>query len=299
MYDGNGNFVVSSGWMGYADYSGPWGGSLNTITSKTLTFIKANPGSYTLRVSTSTQDYSDAWEATINCSNTGYSGIDLFKAIYFFDGHAAAQIPYFSSIRNIKSQFSSEEENSRQNFISEITTIVQNLSPDFFNRFKQNIYSNNLDAIDAIIDEGAGLLLAAVINSSYGQAYQQANNIGETIDPSLYDFNSVDGINNYLKDFGNAAQSNREVIIPDRQMCLIYAVHIAVAVYWVAAVAQIYAVANAAAIVNVSAIAVAYVAVYATVHFWGPSAGTPTPTIRFEREKLVLDISDHIVTTTN
>lgn len=30
VYDEDGNFVTSSGWMGYANYYGPWGSSLNT-----------------------------------------------------------------------------------------------------------------------------------------------------------------------------------------------------------------------------------------------------------------------------
>jgi hypothetical protein len=67
VYDVNNNFVASSGWMGYAQYPGPWGMSLNTTQSKTLTFNKGTINSYTLRVETVTQYVSDAWEAGINC----------------------------------------------------------------------------------------------------------------------------------------------------------------------------------------------------------------------------------------
>lgn len=66
VYDAASNLVVSSAWMGYATYYGPWGASLNTPQSKTISFSKTST-SYVLRVQTITQGYSDSWEASISC----------------------------------------------------------------------------------------------------------------------------------------------------------------------------------------------------------------------------------------
>lgn len=67
IYDERGNLVASSGWMGYANYTGPWGQSLNSPQTKTLSFLKSSR-SYTLRVETVTDGYSDYWGASISCS---------------------------------------------------------------------------------------------------------------------------------------------------------------------------------------------------------------------------------------
>lgn len=70
VYDANNNLVAYSGWMGYATYSGPWGMSLNTQQSKVISFVMncSASSTYTLKVETSTQNYSDAWDASISCS---------------------------------------------------------------------------------------------------------------------------------------------------------------------------------------------------------------------------------------
>lgn len=54
--------------MGYAAYPGPWGMSLNTPQSKTISFNKGIVNAYTLRVQTVTQGYSDAWDASVGCT---------------------------------------------------------------------------------------------------------------------------------------------------------------------------------------------------------------------------------------
>lgn len=67
VYDDEGKLVISSGWMGYATYPGPWGSSLNTSQSKSLIFTKTKP-TYSLRIETVIQNNSDSWNASISCS---------------------------------------------------------------------------------------------------------------------------------------------------------------------------------------------------------------------------------------
>lgn len=67
IYDSLGGTVAYTSWMGYVSYPGPWGMSLNTPQTQTLSFTKDIMSSYTLKVETSTQGYSDSWFANVNC----------------------------------------------------------------------------------------------------------------------------------------------------------------------------------------------------------------------------------------
>jgi hypothetical protein len=75
IYDGNGNLVLTSGWIGYANYPGEWGSSLSTSYNViTLPWAKAT-NTYQLLVETQTPpnyNYSpteDYWSATWSCQN--------------------------------------------------------------------------------------------------------------------------------------------------------------------------------------------------------------------------------------
>lgn len=76
LYDANGTYITGTSWMGYANYSGPWGSSLNTAGNQILTFTTGSTSSYSLRVETITQDYSDSWTAGIGCTAPVPQSID-------------------------------------------------------------------------------------------------------------------------------------------------------------------------------------------------------------------------------
>lgn len=65
--DASGNAVASSAWMGYATYSGPWGMSLNTPETGTLSFTRGTSAYFTFIVETSVSSSSDSYNANINC----------------------------------------------------------------------------------------------------------------------------------------------------------------------------------------------------------------------------------------
>lgn len=69
VYDKARNFVASTDWIGYSSNSGPWGTSLNGPGTKTLTFSKGATDTYYLSVETVTQGITDAWEASVGCTN--------------------------------------------------------------------------------------------------------------------------------------------------------------------------------------------------------------------------------------
>lgn len=73
VYDENDNLVYSTGWVGQATYSGPWGASLNTASTGVAGFSR-DPGStfYKLLVeagpASPTSPISDSWSASFSCA---------------------------------------------------------------------------------------------------------------------------------------------------------------------------------------------------------------------------------------
>ena len=72
LYD-NGLLIDTSGWKGIAPYGGPWGGSLNTPVTGTITFVPILGHAYQLLIEVgpagpSPYDVSDNFFVTIVCS---------------------------------------------------------------------------------------------------------------------------------------------------------------------------------------------------------------------------------------
>jgi RHS repeat-associated protein len=75
IYDASGSFVASTGWIGNANYPGPWGSSLNQPSHQFMTFTKGASATYKLRVETVTSTTtSDAWFASLTCGASPNGG---------------------------------------------------------------------------------------------------------------------------------------------------------------------------------------------------------------------------------
>lgn len=74
VYDNTGKQIVTSGWIGTANYAGPWGASLSTASTMTLAFTKGTISIYVLKVETYLQSTTDTWNAIINCSSLSSGG---------------------------------------------------------------------------------------------------------------------------------------------------------------------------------------------------------------------------------
>lgn len=78
VYNSAGSLVANSGWKGVANYSGPWGTSLNTSTSGTFTFLKSTSGGdgryYYIETEHAGSSTSDSWTASMTCTITSNGG---------------------------------------------------------------------------------------------------------------------------------------------------------------------------------------------------------------------------------
>lgn len=68
IYEGT-NLLVSSDWIGVANYAGPWGTAINIPATSLLSFIKGTSNSYTLIIETAPQGLTDTWNVSISCAS--------------------------------------------------------------------------------------------------------------------------------------------------------------------------------------------------------------------------------------
>lgn len=92
IYDSNGNLIVTSGWRGVAAYPGPWGGSLNTTTTGSISFT-ATDCFYRLLVESNTNtSYADAFSVSIACPTEGDPVIPTITYISCSNGYGSYRI---------------------------------------------------------------------------------------------------------------------------------------------------------------------------------------------------------------
>lgn len=88
VYNSENVQVADTGWVGVADYAGPWGASLNTSISGTVTFPKASGDGrffYLLVEHAGHATITDSWQVTLNCSTESGATVptyDLKAYIY-------------------------------------------------------------------------------------------------------------------------------------------------------------------------------------------------------------------------
>jgi hypothetical protein len=80
VYNSDDSLITSSGWKGSADYDGPWGDSLNTLTTGTISFNKSIAGGnqrwyYVTVEHAGNATTSDSWTATLSCAAGGGGGL--------------------------------------------------------------------------------------------------------------------------------------------------------------------------------------------------------------------------------
>lgn len=147
--DGYTNVAYTSG-MGYATYSGPWGTSLNTPQTQTITFTKDIASNFTLTVETSTSVTSDSWVASISCSapalkqtNTGNVGLFHNNTINSIDSSFAVVGVYPTSLQTADNKAKSYEKSYISKAKIDITNEIIDSSYKWRNKMFNIKYSQN------------------------------------------------------------------------------------------------------------------------------------------------------------
>lgn len=95
-----------------------------------------------------------------------YTGVEMFKGIYFLQNDIADNI---SQLKSIKEMLINEQSNSIGSSLKELSEIsvefINTNYPNFFNDFKAKLESGNLYEIDIIIDYGAKLIEQSALSS--------------------------------------------------------------------------------------------------------------------------------------
>lgn len=93
VYDANGNLVVTSGWRGTAAYAGPWGATLSTATTGTISFSKGSSCFFRLLVESSTNSStSDAFNVGITCPVVGDPPVPTITYLSCSSGYGSYRI---------------------------------------------------------------------------------------------------------------------------------------------------------------------------------------------------------------
>jgi SdpC family antimicrobial peptide len=222
-------------------------------------------------------------------SDTGdeFTGEELFRGIFMFEGEVASRISYFDEMRNQLEALPANLKEQRIAYTNEITSVVQDLDPNFFGELKTEVESDDLERIDSVMEKGSRLVLAAALNSSLGEQTSAVEQLAtEQLDIEKYDFNTTGGINSYLTDVANLMEIDGGPVQPAEPFGVFLAPVVAVAIW------DVVAVVNYGAIVNTVGVGVFYAAVYAKVVFW-PSRYR-TNLLLLQRENIVVSIMENI-----
>jgi hypothetical protein len=152
--DNNGYTVAYTSWMGYANYSGPWGMSLNTAETQTLTFTRDVGTSFVLIVETVVNSYSDAWDASVGCTAP--------TATWINPGNAGAF--HNNALTAIDNSFTSEPQSLWY--------------ADYYSKGYENTYvsNNHIDLPSSVVDSSYGFR-NKLLHISYNDDGIYASNI--------------------------------------------------------------------------------------------------------------------------
>lgn len=203
---------------------------------------------------------------------TEYSGEELFRGIFFFQGEVPAKI---QSMRPQYEQFKQmsrdkKVEQAMLAYTDELVLQIRQIDPTYFDQFKAQIESDNMYGIQLAIANGTKMIEAAGYRS---EKYSGMFRLQHELDAKKVDFNKAEFQNLDLKteegiaEFKKILKKDYLIDLDDEQYkvaCTPFAAF-CVAIVAAAVYNTALAVHTAAAAVN----AVAYLAAYLKVGLWG------------------------------
>lgn len=144
-----------------------------------------------------------------------YTGVEMFKGIYFLQNDIADNISHLSTIKEMIEDEQSIAIQTSLRDLSEISVVfINNNYPTFFNDFKTKLESDNLYEIDLIIDFGAKLIEQSALASNeyrgaflFNEKIQSDENLRTQVENlDLSTQAGIDELNQILLDNSNGGQ---------------------------------------------------------------------------------------------
>lgn len=223
-------------------------------------------------------------------NNLGYSGEQLFRGIFFFQGNIPNQIAAFKPIKEKLDKLEPFKKIEEENFVNEIVSSVNGINHLYFNELKAAVESKDNYRIDETMKTGVKLIQISLLNSNhYKVLLKIPQNAFAKLDISKYDLTKESDLNLVISEMTKIMKNtSKKIDNSPNGTCVAVTVVVALAVW------DVVALVNYAAVVNAAALAVVYAAVYASVVFWPKEAPATASNdaINLEREVIINSIAN-------
>lgn len=148
--------------------------------------------------------------------NKDYSAKDVFKSVIFGTGEFAKNISIFNEQSKSIERLDINQKDKMLNNIELLVTAIENENPSFFNSFKRKIKSGNHNEINSAIEE-AGKVIENNLKVIIPNYESILKNIKSDIVKNQDNFQTTEGINNYVNNFKNKNNEllNKNIITND------------------------------------------------------------------------------------
>lgn len=136
-----------------------------------------------------------------------YSGEELFRGIFFFEGRVAEQIPSFDAYRATIRKAGAQHPEvlvKRAQTVDALVKGVRSIYPTYFMELKQAIASENFERIKGAIRKGTALneaaALATLTTPEDKQAFLQRRQVIQALNMADYDFKKEKDLKRFVQD---------------------------------------------------------------------------------------------------
>ncbi|PJJ59220.1 hypothetical protein [Hymenobacter chitinivorans] len=149
----------------------------------------------------------DAPTAKSQQEKVDYSGEELFRGIFFFEGRVAEQIPSFDAYRATIRRAGTQHHEvlvKRAHTVDALVKGVRSIYPTYFIELKQAIQSENFERIKGVIRKGTALneaaALATLTSPEEKQAFLQRRQVIQSLNMAAYDFKKEQDLKRFVQD---------------------------------------------------------------------------------------------------
>ena len=207
----------------------------------------------------SSSDSLESSQLTKSASN--YTGVDLFKGIFFSEGTVAPKLANYEKFEKLKLQFTKEQSNAFVKLQSDLITEISKNNPTYFSEFEKSMKSGNQVVIRKELENSKLILKNAVQKITNVNFEEIEKNISKQKTNLVVNLDNIQSLKskNVLNGYNPADYANKEACIA----------------VWV---------------VGVVVAAVAWVAVYVDIVYW--SVAESNSTVQMEAENFVNSIAE-------